>query len=935
MVNHRTALPSAPPPPPSGQKLVREVFGLVLLFWAAFLVLSLLSYSPLDPTINYANSRSGPIRNSGGMFGAEISGLLVDMFGLAAFVWPMAFAVWGAACVSTWFSMPWWRWFGFALLGACLATLGVTFDVSIMDVRGGGMFGPHLVSRFSFYTGTAVSSLIWLFSFLLSLELCFGISWMGILSAAGAFAAARLASRGITRDSVWAAICARWRHFRYGPDEEPPIPLLDVDEGDTPEAEPPRLNYGDIAAAAVLPEPDEPSALFASFSSPAPAAKPVRLDAPAPSCVSPSPSPLPVNAEPAQASPTAPAGRDTSGDEALLLSIERRMRQKAPGKAVPDNEGKSPVSNRTAQDDDPAPWDESPQPDRSGITAASGGPASAGGGTLFTKAVSSGRKEEPTPAPSAAPAAAGEVPASFFEELDRALDEGARHQGADESAALAGAVAPAMLKTPPPQPKICRLPTTDLLQAATGSDSLPSRELMHAKGEQLMSCLNDFNISAELVRVTPGPVVTMFELRPAPGTKVSRILGLNEDIALNLKALAVRIQTMPGSDTVGVEIPNERRSTVNFRSILESEAFTQSNAPLTLSLGVNIGGVPVVADLAKMPHLLVGGTTGSGKSVCINAFLLSLLYKTQPDEMKLLMVDPKRVELAMYADLPHLIHPVVNEPAIAKNALDWAVHEMEHRYDLLARLGVRKFDAYNARLREMGPNRPPEFADLEPMPYLVIVVDELADLMMSAGKEVEASIVRLAQLARAAGIHLIVATQRPSVDVVTGLIKANFPSRVSFQVTNGHDSRTILDSTGAELLLGKGDMLFKPSGSKPFRLHGPFVPDADVEAVVNFWKAQRKPEYNIDFAEWGQPSPDDPRRAGVSASGSGMSEEEEMYNEIVQFALAQGKNLSISKLQRQFRIGFNKAARFMEQMQQDGIISPPGHANRSRDVIND
>ncbi|MBR5734019.1 MAG: DNA translocase FtsK, partial [Desulfovibrionaceae bacterium] len=481
----------------------------------------------------------------------------------------------------------------------------------------------------------------------------------------------------------------------------------------------------------------------------------------------------------------------------------------------------------------------------------------------------------------------------------------------------------------PPRSSLA-LPPVSLLVPAGQTDAMPSKDLMWSKGRQLMECLGNFNISAELVRVTPGPVVTLFELRPAPGTKVSRIRGLKEDIKLGLRALAVRIETIPGEDTIGVEIPNERRSTVNFRFILESEAFQSSRSLLTLGMGVGIDGVPVTTDLGKMPHLLVGGATGSGKSVGVNAFLLSLLYKATPDELKLMLIDPKRVEFALYKDLPHLIHPVINEPAVAKNALDWAVHEMENRYTLLQRAGVRKFADYNAKLRAMGSHRPPDMEDLEPMPYLVIVVDELADLMMSSGKEVETHIVRLAQLARAAGIHLIIATQRPSVDVVTGLIKANFPSRVAFLVANGHDSRTILDESGAEDLLGMGDMLFRPNGGKVRRLHGPFVPDEDVSAVVSYWKAQARPVFELDFETWGTPQGDS-ARPGEGAFGN--PEEDELYAKVVEFAMEQSTPISISKIQRQFRIGFNKAARFMERMQQDGIVPPPGHANRARDLV--
>jgi S-DNA-T family DNA segregation ATPase FtsK/SpoIIIE len=450
---------------------------------------------------------------------------------------------------------------------------------------------------------------------------------------------------------------------------------------------------------------------------------------------------------------------------------------------------------------------------------------------------------------------------------------------------------------------------------------------VQARAERLSNCLADFNIQGEIVAAAPGPVVTMFEFRPAPGVKVSRIAGLADDIALALKAVAVRIEApIPGRDTVGVEIPNENRQAVYLREILEHEVFSKSDSPLTMALGHDIHGRAQAADLARMPHLLVAGATGAGKSVCLNTFLISFLYKADPDTMKLLLVDPKRIELAVYADLPHLVHPVVTDMAVAKSALDWAVHEMDRRYECMAKLGVRNIAGYNKKFAELGDDRPEELEDLESMPYLVIVIDELADLMMTQGKEVESAIVRLAQLARAAGIHIILATQRPSVDVVTGLIKANFPTRISFQVTSKHDSRTILDTVGAEKLLGRGDMLFKPGGAKLKRIHGAFVDEEEIARVVDFWKEQRAPEFELDFTTWGQGGDGD-GDGGSAAVSSGDA----LYGEAVEFVTQQGK-ASISLLQRRFRIGFNKAARYIEQMEQDGLLGPQ-EGSKPRTVI--
>ncbi|WP_432738885.1 DNA translocase FtsK [Maridesulfovibrio sp. FT414] len=453
-------------------------------------------------------------------------------------------------------------------------------------------------------------------------------------------------------------------------------------------------------------------------------------------------------------------------------------------------------------------------------------------------------------------------------------------------------------------------------------------KVLEAKTESLRECLKDFNIEGEIQQVTPGPVVTMFEFRPAPGIKVSKIANLTDDIAMALKAVSVRIEApIPGKDTVGIEIPNDNRQTVYLREIFEHKCFTGSKSILTMALGKDIQGVPVSADLAKMPHLLVAGATGAGKSVCLNGLLMSMLYKAGPEELKLLLIDPKRIELAVYSSLPHLVHPVVTDMSLAKSALEWAVYEMDKRYENMAQLGARNIASYNEKLAKMEGDLPENLEHLEPMPFLVIIVDELADLMLTAGKDVEQSIVRLAQLARAAGIHLIIATQRPSVDVVTGLIKANFPTRISFQVTSKHDSRTILDMIGAEKLLGRGDMLFKPSGGQLRRLHGALVEDDEIKEVVDFWKSKCPQDFELDFTDW----KDTPGGSGGGVEGLSGDSDDPVYGEAVQFVMEQGK-ASISLLQRRFRIGFNRAARFIEQMEQDGILGPQD-GSKPRNVL--
>ncbi len=472
-----------------------------------------------------------------------------------------------------------------------------------------------------------------------------------------------------------------------------------------------------------------------------------------------------------------------------------------------------------------------------------------------------------------------------------------------------------------PKDRRIPLPPLDLLHTVASAKDKTPREALEAKGRTLMTCLSDFGVAGELMGIAPGPVVTMFEVRPAAGVRVARIENLSDDLALALKAIAVRIQApIPGTDTVGIEIPNDIREMVCLKELFSSAAFARSESLLSMALGKDIQGAPAMADLARMPHLLVAGATGAGKSVCLNSIILSFLYKARPEEVKLLLVDPKRVEMAVYADLPHLVHPVVTEMDLAKNALNWAVSEMSRRYTDLARLGVRNIAAYNEKLAGLDRAKHPDLADLEFMPYLVVIIDELADLMMTAAKEVEGYIMRLAQLARAAGIHMILATQRPSVDVVTGLIKANFPCRISFQVTSKHDSRTILDAVGAEHLLGKGDMLYKPAGGRFQRLHGAFVSDDDVAAVTGYWRERQAPSYQIDFSEWGAEA----AAAGNGFSGGGGDDVagDPIYADAVAFVREQGK-ASISLIQRRFRIGFNRAARFIEQMEQDGIIGPP------------
>jgi len=511
---------------------------------------------------------------------------------------------------------------------------------------------------------------------------------------------------------------------------------------------------------------------------------------------------------------------------------------------------------------------------------------------------------------------------------DDALVEGPDEEEDEEPESMATPplpkAAPQRAKAKPTAPKKSAhdngLPSLSLLAAPPAQAQGPSEDFLVSQAESLTKCLQDFGVDGEVVDVVTGPVVIMYEIKPARGVKVSRIVGLANDIALAMKALAVRIEApIPGRDTVGVELPNAKRQTVYLRDVLASDAFARSPSPLTLSIGKDIQGNPFVADLARMPHLLVAGATGSGKSVCVNGIILSLLYKSQPDQVKLLLIDPKRIELAMYADLPHLAHPVVTDMAMATSALAWCVAEMDRRYQAMAALGVRNIDGYNEKVAKLSANPSPDARIVEPMPYLVLIIDELADLMMTAAKDVEIAIVRLAQLARASGIHMVLATQRPSVDVVTGLIKANFPTRIAFQVTSGQDSRTILDTVGAERLLGRGDMLFKPSGAKMTRMHGAFVSDEESSRVVQYWKDRQAPSYLVDLTSWADESGGEGESAGSGADQESLSDP--IYPQALEFVMEQGK-ASISLIQRRFRIGFNRAARFIEQMEREGLLGP-------------
>ena len=480
-----------------------------------------------------------------------------------------------------------------------------------------------------------------------------------------------------------------------------------------------------------------------------------------------------------------------------------------------------------------------------------------------------------------------------------------------------------------------------------GGNEVSQKELENIAHE-LEGVLQEFGVNGKIVKVRPGPVVTLYELEPAPGTKTARVIGLADDIARSMSAVSVRIAVVPGSNTIGIELPNAKRETVWLKDLISDPMFKESKNTLNIVLGKDIGGKNTYADLAKMPHLLVAGTTGSGKSVGVNSMILSLLYRMRPDECKLIMIDPKMLEFSMYNGIPHLLTPVITDPAKAVIGLKWAVREMEERYRKMAQLNVRNISGYNQKLKELKesgekvtrtiqvgfdpetgkPVYEEQELDTTPLPYIVIVVDEMADLMLVAGKEVEAAIQRLAQMARAAGLHLIMSTQRPSVDVITGTIKATFPSRISFQVTSKIDSRTILGEQGAEQLLGMGDMLYMPAGLRPLRVHGSFVKDSEVEAVVDFLKKQGAPEYIEEVTEGELNTKDSP---AVFDSTSMGADDNDLYSQALAI-VRNDKKASTSYIQRKLRIGYNRAAALIDRMEEEGIVSAADHVGR-REVI--
>jgi S-DNA-T family DNA segregation ATPase FtsK/SpoIIIE len=813
-----------------------QLAGLALLALAAILAAALIGFDSRDPSFN--NATDGPVLNPLGRLGATTADLLYQLFGIAAWLLPVAFTSWGLRLATR--KALTWSWLPVLALPLALLALSgflgsLPHPASWPIPTGlGGLVGLMLWDKVELEIGPVLYVFLALVSASALSLVAIGARWHESAWAAGRVVAGSLwLGRHVGRAAVWSgsAVAERYRAARAEAPEEP--------------ATRPRQSLRQLVGNGLQ--------RLRGLATPEPDLEPELVDL-AP------PADLP------------------------------RVRMRRPGPA------------RTPLDDEPTPPAPRSPPPRPVAPRPEPPPVQAAAAT-------------PRPMP---PPAKQEEP-----EFDAADD---LHDGAYE------------------------LPGLDLLAPVRHmAQPTLSKEMLHETSRQLETVLDDFGVRGQIVDAKPGPVVTLYELEPAPGTRAARVISLADDIARSLCALSVRVAVVPGRNVIGIELPNERRATVYLRELLESDVFTGSGARLPLALGKDISGTSIVVDLARMPHLLIAGTTGSGKSVAINAMILSLLYRLRPDELRVIMIDPKVIELSVYEDIPHLLAPVVTEPHKAVVALKWVVRQMDERYRLMSHLGVRDIFAFNRRIahaRSTGEELKrrvrtgfepgtgvPIFEDQpienRPLPLIVVIVDEVADLMLTAGKEIENAIQRLSQKARAAGIHLIVATQRPSVDVLTGVIKANLPSRISFRVSSKIDSRTILGEPGAEQLLGQGDMLHLMPGDRISRIHGPLVTDAEVERAVRHLKAQGEPDYVEDVTTEGGDEGGGSESAGGGGAGllDGPGGGDALYQQAVQVVLKDGK-ASTSYLQRKLAIGYNSAAKLIERMENEGLISHADHVGR-------
>ncbi len=881
--------------------LLRRIVGATLLLTCTLVAVALLSWSAADPSLTHISST--PVRNWIGPLGAIVSDLLVQLLGIAGIIAVLPPAYWSIQ-LTTQGHLPRFKrklaFAPFAIAGFALAWSALP-ELAAMPFRHG--------------FGGAIGDLIYgqattLFSIVNAKRAGIAAGVFGF--AVGMFALQR--SFGISNAEVKAML-----DFNSKVAPPPPYPSHPAPAMGAPPAfayHPPQQYMQPLptppvspAFAQPYPQPFAP----APQNAPYPYVPPQHLQ-PMPYAHQPVPAPMPHH-HPAPAREAPPSVQPAR--QAWLRPMQRKPDAIAPAPEIASCEGdrlsatdrrydpdfdrhteqkSSAIASRFAPlAADPLPTDNF-QPQHQEPTLERIEPA-------FTQSepleISHREPAIIMPAPAermATPEPAEPTvtisPGGFFARIT----DGFRHNDAQR------------YKRPP-------ITLLKRLAPAAQSPELDAARLRE-RSQLLLQTLADFGVKGEIVAVRPGPVVTLFEFEPARGTKSSRVIGLADDIARSMSARAVRIAVVPGVNALGIELPNASREPVGFRELLETERFRTTDARLPMALGKGIGGEPVVTDLARMPHLLVAGTTGSGKSVGVNAMILSLLFHKSPDECRLILIDPKMLELSVYNDIPHLLTPVVTEPAKAVAALNWAVSEMENRYRLMSQVAVRNIEAYNTKIAALGGRDMPDATPL--LPHIVVVVDEFADLMAVAGKEIEFAVQRLAQMARAAGIHLIMATQRPSVDIITGTIKANFPTRISFRVTSRIDSRTILNEQGAEQLLGQGDMLYAGGGDRIVRVHGAFVSDDEVEAIAAFLRTQGAPAYVDGITD----VPED-----AEAAAPEVVDEDHLYDRAVAIVRADRK-ASISYLQRKLAIGYNRAATLIERMQDDRIVTPPNAAGK-------
>jgi S-DNA-T family DNA segregation ATPase FtsK/SpoIIIE len=902
--------------PEGGRDFLRrrlmELVGVSITAVGVLLLMAVFTFNTNDPSLNHATGN--PPTNLLGLPGAYVSDVLLQTFGLAIVLVPVALITWGVRMVRTHHL----GFFGLRLSLLLLALLMMSVAcVGLGDVGGaathtgpGGLVGLALVGRFREIVLSHSSG----GSLALIEPVCAALAFIAMAPALGMNRTdLPLIFRILRAPFIWSVWLFRagvglWRGRPQPFDEsEPPAPEIGY-------AEIP----GEIDASQYDPSHFEQIPLEGT---PLPPRESLMVDAPNAPIERPTPD-IPPAPAPLHPSAAPPVADESLGERTLFDRLAGGMRIE-------------PILGR--------------------LRAAPAQPATA----LPDEVV---RTAAPPPPP-----ALPEEPAEGFADHDEGDENPFTPDDAlqaDQSPAAAPGVKIVPRKSAAAQGKRAakagqreldlgnneyQLPPLDLL-------SLPSRVKTETKIDEsaleqnarlLETVLEDFGVKGQIVKVRPGPVVTLYELEPAPGTKASRVIGLADDIARSMSAVSARVATVPGRNVIGIELPNAKRETVFLRELLSTKNYEDTRLNLPLALGKDIGGDPVIADLARMPHLLIGGTTGSGKSVAVNTMILSLLYRLSPDKCRFIMIDPKMLELSVYQDIPHLLTPVVTEPRKAIVALKWVVREMEDRYRAMSAQGVRNIAGYNEKLGEARKKGVPlmrkiqtgidpetrrptfedEEIDLNPLPFIVVIIDEMADLMLVAGKEIEAAVQRLAQMARAAGIHVVMATQRPSVDVITGTIKANFPTRISFQVTSKIDSRTILGEQGGEQLLGQGDMLYMAGGGKIARVHGPFVSDGEVEDVVKHLRAQGAPAYIESVT-------DDPEGEEGGTPGEGGGEEgesDQLYDQAIAL-VARERKCSTSFIQRYLQIGYNRAARIVERMEREGVVTAANHVGK-REVL--